>query len=447
MVSMASVLAVVSISQGNKSTFSGSIHSPWMASVGSVRSFGHKDSARYKKMEYRIAKRLRERLRKTRGSPPLTKLAKAIKVRQSLLKKKTAVIFSTEEDQNYHKWDVSVSAYPTWIVPEFSLSDAKFELSSKRVQDFLDENEVVEYIKPTDVKLVGIRKDSYDEGLLRGVTDEIAKPGYVLDKEDLGDRTIDALMDDEDEVIIELEKTAGKIINKSGLKLGKLKLLASGRSDYTGSTYARKKNVQKALGNHVHNTMVKPGEEFSFNETLGGRVTLSNGWKMAKVILNGDELVDQPGGGICQASTTTFRAIVNGGFPVIERRSHSLYVSYYTKHGVGIDATIYPGTQDLVFLNDTEDYLLIQAYNEGTEAYVNIYGSPDGRKVELEGPYFAHTAPDDVTYNGRDISTKEILWFQHVKYKNGEEREYPILSRYQTLPEYVRTQFAYKEED
>ncbi|MDP7477109.1 MAG: VanW family protein, partial [Candidatus Peribacteraceae bacterium] len=162
---------------------------------------------------------------------------------------------------------------------------------------------------------------------------------------------------------------------------------------------------------------------------------------MAKVIFNGGDLEFAPGGGICQASTTVYRAIVNAGFPVMERRAHSLYVSYYKKHGVGIDATIYPGSQDLVFLNDSDSPLIIQAYNDGTDATVNIYGSPDGRSVELNGPYFASTAPDGYLYKGRRIMETEIVWSQQVTYPDGSKKDYQIGSRYKTLPKSVAVEF------
>jgi vancomycin resistance protein YoaR len=145
-----------------------------------------------------------------------------------------------------------------------------------------------------------------------------------------------------------------------------------------------------------------------------------------------------PGGGICQASTTTYRAILNAGLPVIQRRSHSLYVTYYKEYGVGIDATIFPGSQDLTFINDTGNYLLIQAYTDGNEAYVNIYGTPDGRKVAMDGPFFSTNAPSDLIINNRSIRGNEIAWKHYVLYSNGELKTDTIVSAYKSLPSYVK---------
>ena len=126
---------------------------------------------------------------------------------------------------------------------------------------------------------------------------------------------------------------------------------------------------------------------------------------------------------------------MNAGFPIVKRKAHSLYVTYYKQYGVGIDATIYPGTQDLVFVNDTPGPLVIQAYSEGNDAFVNFYGTPDGRTVELNGPYFASNAPEGLTYNDRPVAKTEILWVQNVTYPDGETREYKISSRYKELPQ------------
>ena len=143
------------------------------------------------------------------------------------------------------------------------------------------------------------------------------------------------------------------------------------------------------------------------------------------------ELRPTPGGGICQVSTTLYRAILFGGFPVLQRRSHSLYVTYYKKYGVGLDATIFPGSQDLVFLNDTPGNLIIQATVENAdEIVVNIYGIPDGRTVALEGPYMSENAPDDLRVNGRRLTQKEIAWKQQIRYNDGRIEENVILSYY-----------------
>ena len=132
-------------------------------------------------------------------------------------------------------------------------------------------------------------------------------------------------------------------------------------------------------------------------------------------------------------ATTTYRAILLAGLPVVNRKAHSLYVSYYEKYGVGMDATVYPGQQDLTFTNDTGNFLLVQSYDDGFEARVNIYGTSDGRIVRMEGPYFATNAPEDLSVHDRSLAKNEIVWRQHITY-GGVTVTNTIVSRYKTIP-------------
>jgi vancomycin resistance protein YoaR len=103
--------------------------------------------------------------------------------------------------------------------------------------------------------------------------------------------------------------------------------------------------------------LIAPDAEFSFNDVLGP-VEPGSGFKMEKVIKK-DKAEYELGGGICQVSTTMYRAILQAGLPITERKPHSWKVSYYGQSmGHGLDATIYPGVSDLKFLNDTGNYLL-----------------------------------------------------------------------------------------
>ena len=130
--------------------------------------------------------------------------------------------------------------------------------------------------------------------------------------------------------------------------------------------------------------LIPPGAEFSFNR-VSGFITLEKGYRKTQVIIGG-EVKEGVGGGVCQSSTTVYRGIVNAGFPVLERRSHSLDVVYYHQYGYGIDATVYQETgQDLRFINDTPGYLLMNAIMAPHfETLIEFYGTSDGRRVELE---------------------------------------------------------------
>jgi vancomycin resistance protein YoaR len=154
-------------------------------------------------------------------------------------------------------------------------------------------------------------------------------------------------------------------------------------STYYGSIPTRVHNISLAAA-RVTGALVKPGEVFSFNEFVG-EISKATGYQEAYVIFEGrTELGD--GGGVCQDSTTVFRAALDAGLPIIERKPHSYRVGYYEQNTkAGIDATVYPPYADLKFLNDTPAHILIQviADEPNRTLIVEIYGTSDGRVSEI----------------------------------------------------------------
>ncbi|MCX7790260.1 MAG: VanW family protein [Chloroflexaceae bacterium] len=182
-------------------------------------------------------------------------------------------------------------------------------------------------------------------------------------------------------------------------QLGITELLAVGRSDFSGSAAYRVTNIQAGM-RLLHGVLVPPGAEFSFNDTIG-RIDASNGFVEGYAIVQNRTQLEW-GGGICQDSTTMFRAAFWAGLPITERWGHSFYISWYDKYGFGeygngpgMDATIFTGALDLKFLNDTGNWLLIQTLADPGQALaeVRIYGTSDGRKVSLIGPTITERIP------------------------------------------------------
>jgi vancomycin resistance protein YoaR len=148
-----------------------------------------------------------------------------------------------------------------------------------------------------------------------------------------------------------------------------------------GGTPGRLHNVA-LVAERIDNTLIAPGQVFSFNQTTGAR-TAANGFEVAPVIING-ELKNGIGGGVCQVSTTTFNAAFFAGLPIIERTNHALYISHYPQ---GRDATVDYPSIDLKFRNDTDQWLLLRTFVGTGSLTVNLYGTPQHRKVEYEtGP-------------------------------------------------------------
>lgn len=438
--SLLGVLCVVSLAQADTKTTTATLAtSIWRSSVSKSMNLDL-SLQNPNTLEYRIAARLQRRLRNNGAeSPSIHKIASSVEKRQQLLKQKTKAAVYTVDGEVLHEWDISLQRYPLWIQPEFTLSSADFYVDTREIMKVLETDIDPLVQKPTHAEITEIFK----EGEIQRVTANVARNGQELRTSKVAEQLFYALKYDTPTLDIHLEEAKATVRNGTEAELGAMHLLATGRSNFTGSTWSRSFNVRKALREHVNNTLVAPGETYSFNNTLNGPVSLGNGWVMAKIIVNGADLQLAPGGGICQASTTLYRAILEAGFPVTERKAHSLYVSYYKEHGVGIDATIYPGLQDLAFTNDTDNYVLIQAYDDGYDAVVNIYGTPDGRTVALNGPYFSENAPEELRVKDRRLARNEIAWLHKVRYADGREVDSTILSAYRVLPNYVRNEYAY----
>ncbi|MDO8469222.1 MAG: VanW family protein [Candidatus Peribacter sp.] len=381
----------------------------------------------------RVAQRMSKRIARDQGtSPSISTLLGALKEQRALLQHKTTVTLQLQDNLSYRSWDVSLQRYPTWLKAEISPASAHFRVDGERIAQYLRQ-EIIDGIVPP--KKAVITSVVQDHKIQRVVTSTgAARAGIVFDLPTITRDLTSALTDGTEAITAPLYVMGGPIENLSDVPLGELTLLGVGKSDYVGSPAARIHNVNKAINQHVNNAVVPPGETFSFNATLGGPVTNGNGWRDAKVIFNTTDLVMAPGGGICQASTTTFRAMLNAGFTSVKRANHSMYVSYYEKYGVGIDATVFPGQQDLTFVNDTGNYLVFQAYTEGSEAVVQIYGTPDGRKTRISGPYFASSDLADFPEAERPPRKNEISWVQHIAFADGTEKQQVIVSRYTSLP-------------
>lgn len=160
-------------------------------------------------------------------------------------------------------------------------------------------------------------------------------------------------------------------------------IIGFGESWYYGSITSRIHNVD--LTNKILNwTIVKPGEEFSFNQALGN-VDTSMGYREAYIIKDGATQL-AAGGGVCQTSSTLFRALLDAGLTITRRLPHSYRVSYYEiNNEPGFDATVYAGDVDLRFVNDTPGHILLEFANDSEALYmtVKIYGTSDGRSTEI----------------------------------------------------------------
>lgn len=214
-------------------------------------------------------------------------------------------------------------------------------------------------------------------------------------------QALQKLMSEGEPETIELEmvRDEAEITTQSVNSLGISQLIGEGNSTFYHSSANRIHNIQHTV-KKLNGVLVKPGEEFSFNENVG-EISQETGYKPAYIIKQGRTILGD-GGGVCQVSTTTFRAALDAGLNITERHPHSYRVGYYEQNSdPGIDATIYPPSVDLKFKNDTPAHILIQAKAdvESKSMKIEVYGQSDGRQVKMsEVRIWDRSAPGEDQY-------------------------------------------------
>jgi len=246
---------------------------------------------------------------------------------------------------------------------------------------------------------------------------EASRDGFLIDsaklKETLCQEISNWTESEKKEIVVELPLIliAPKINTESVNDLGIKELLGRGTSSFRHSSTIRNFNVEKG-SSIINRILVAPDETFSFLKALG-EVTLDNGYKKAYVIKKGKTELDV-GGGVCQVSTTFFRAILDAGLDITERHAHAYRVSYYEEDNrPGFDATVFIPSPDLKFINDTGHHLLIQSIYDGKNKKLiyEIYGTSDGRKVEISNyrQWDAQPAPPDVWIDDPTLSPGKVV--------------------------------------
>ncbi|MGI6740787.1 MAG: VanW family protein [Brevefilum sp.] len=198
--------------------------------------------------------------------------------------------------------------------------------------------------------------------------------------------------------------------------LGVTELVHAETTYFYGSDAARVQNIEIAAS-QFHGLLIPPGETFSLADNFGN-ISLENGYAEALIIYGG-QTIQGVGGGICQVSTTLFRAAFFAGFPIVERHAHAYRVSYYEMRSdgsrdvnlAGLDATVYVPIVDLKFTNDTDHWLLMETYmGDYSSLTWKFYSTGDGRTVSWQttGPTNVVPAPEDLYRENPDLKQGEI---------------------------------------
>jgi vancomycin resistance protein YoaR len=222
-----------------------------------------------------------------------------------------------------------------------------------------------------------------------------ATPGKTVRIDDFVAAVEAAFAGGQHEVAIPIDETASNTTTEAFLTgLGITDVLAAGTSDFAGSEPGRATNVVVAA-KLVDGVMIPPHGSFSFNHSIG-EINATPGFVPAGASENGIAGT-AVGGGVCQVTTTVFRAALKAGLPITEWWPHAYRNIYYEQGGwaPGFDASVQQpdddpfNGSDFVFENPTDNWLLVRAaVSDETKLKVEIYGAPTGYTVEIDDPIY-----------------------------------------------------------
>ena len=350
---------------------------------------------------------------------------------------------------NGYVWNISGNTIVSWLTIK---QNNKIGVDEKKLEDYFNKTvvfyidspmrnghfemrngELIEISLGKAGNVVDIEKNTQSiENIITWMVEN--KQSMLQDSEDLtivDDNTVNLRL----KTIVNEPKITQETINKYNIK----ELVGSAKTNFQGGSLDRQHNIEVGVSK-LNGILIAPGEEFSAVNAIGD-ITEEAGFVKEYVINNG-KTQQEIGGGLCQLATTLFRLALDSGLPITERVNHRYVISYY---GAGLDATIYGPHPDLRFINDTENYLLLQGKAVNNEVTFEFYGVKDGRTIKISEPvlYDKITPPEpnyiptlelsagqikcsEIPHNG---ITADVIYM--VQYHNGEVKEEKFHSVYQ----------------
>ncbi len=184
------------------------------------------------------------------------------------------------------------------------------------------------------------------------------------------------------QVTLVVESKSPQITETEVSSLGINELIGTASTSFKGSPPNRVHNITIGA-NGLNGVLLKPGEEFSTLSHLG--VIDASGGYLEELVIKENRTIPEFGGGLCQVSSTIFRTAIYAGMKITERSAHKYRVGYF-EPPIGMDATIYDPAPDFKFVNNYKSHVLIQSRIEGTKLTFDIYGTKDGRKIDVSNP-------------------------------------------------------------
>lgn len=207
-------------------------------------------------------------------------------------------------------------------------------------------------------------------------------------------------------ITLNIGNATPELTTEDAQSMGIVELISEYTLTYDSDNANRTYNIERCL-DFMNNTMVGPGQNWDWNEQVG-ECDETTGFKEAGVYVNGKGTTEA-GGGICNAATGVFNAAYEGGFPIVDRSAHS---QYSTRYPLGRDATVSWTEPDLIFTNDTDNWILLTSSSDGTYLHIYIWGTSLLRKVESQNTDLQTTSSGYSITNYRKVydATGKLLW-------------------------------------
>ncbi|MCB0045417.1 MAG: VanW family protein [Caldilineaceae bacterium] len=270
---------------------------------------------------------------------------------------------------------------------------------------------------------------------------QASRPGRALDVAATAAAVEEAVTAGQEQTQLVMNDVAPAVDSSRIGEMGIRELVASGVSYFAGSSADRIRNIEVAA-EKMAGVVIPPDAIFSFNQYVED-VSAANGFEDSLIIW-GDRTAVGVGGGVCQVSTTLFRAAYQAGLPIVERYNHGYVVDWYGEPG--FDATIFTPTVDFRFRNDTANYLLVQPVVDSANGVIafNLYGTKPDRQVLIGAPVITDEQdPPEPAYQvdeslARD-ERRQVEWakagmtvnVERTVIQDGESRTDTLTSVYQ----------------
>lgn len=304
-------------------------------------------------------------------------------------------------DGTEHSWKMSADTLASLFLPT---PNGTVSMDKDLFQKFLEPIEKVVNVPAQNARFEIKNKNA--------VKFAESKNGITIDMEKLFQDTLTQISQGSTSPIVITTIISKPTVNNADVNnIGINEVLGYGISSYGKSPKNRKINIQNGV-NLLNGLLIAPGETFSLLEALKPFST-DNGY-LRELVIKGDKIEPDIGGGLCQIGTTTFRAVMHAGLPVITRQNHSLVVSYYndpSNNNPGTDATIFDPAPDFKFTNNTQHYILFEAENIPSKAQLKftLWGTSDGRKGSYTPPTVSRWIPygDEIDQASTDLKPGE----------------------------------------